>query len=147
MIDIVLATTFGRLRDRFAGLAFSTNPKYATATSNNFADSLHRPIHHRYGLLKIEDMYALSNTKDVFVHLRIPASGNVTKMNARFKHLAHGKSRQSHIFFPFPVRPPRTLFQTFETPERYIGEFAPRPLSPCVDLSACFRRFCQRLQE
>tara|TARA_B100000315_G_scaffold260030_1_gene318872 strand:- start:2253 stop:2474 length:222 start_codon:yes stop_codon:yes gene_type:complete len=38
-------------------------------------------------------------------------------------------------------------FEQFETPERYIDEFAPRPLSPCVDLSARFRRFTQRLQE
>ena len=76
----------------------------------------------------IDDVNGVARPEEERSHLRIPAAGVVTKVNAGFQQLTHGERGQRHYTFPFPVQSATGLVppcsgDTGATP----GEFAPTP--------------------
>jgi hypothetical protein len=60
------------------------------------------------------------------IHLGVPASRDVSEMNAGLKQLAHGESWQCHCAVLFRLYL-GGRHSELGTPERPIGEFAPGP--------------------
>ena len=95
------AALFSRFRNSFLRLALGADEQHPSAPRYDIANGSQGRIHHRHGLLKIENMYAVTNAEDIRLHFRVPAAGVVTKVNACFKQLAHGDIGHSHIFSSF----------------------------------------------
>ncbi len=102
MVHIVLTATLCSFCDDRRSLTLGTDEQNATTTSGDVTNRLHRTMQHRNGFLKVQDVNVVACAKDELLHLRVPTAGVVTKVDASFHQLTHGKGWQSHDkFLPF----------------------------------------------
>ena len=65
---------------------------------------------HGHRLLQIDDMDAIAGTKDVWLHLWVPAAGLVAKMHPGFQELFHGNFGHRIVspWFGYPLSSSRS---------------------------------------
>ncbi len=115
VVDEVLARAGRGLRHFSARLALGADEQHAAAGRHDIADRRQCLMEHRHGLLKIDDVGPVPHPEQVRLHFRVPPSGAVSEMNARFQQLAHGERRNGHEFLClFPVGPPRSSSEQSE---------------------------------
>ena len=77
-------------------LTLGADEQHAAALGDGVAHRLQRAMQHRHGLREVDDVDVVADAENVLGHLRIPAVGLVTEMNASFEQLTHGKFRKRH---------------------------------------------------
>ena len=91
MVDVVLAALGGRLGDVFGGGLLGADEQHAAAGSDDVTDGAQRAVHHRHGLLQVQDMDLVAHAEDVRRHARVPAPRVVAEMHAGFEQARAGK--------------------------------------------------------
>src|SRR5208282_4594128 len=77
-----------------------------SAARHGIADRLQRLMQHRHRLRQVDDVNVVAGAEDVLRHLRIPAVGLMTEMNASFQKLAHAEVGQRHVILRLIRRGP-----------------------------------------
>ncbi len=124
VVDVILAAALGCLGDRLLRLALGADEQHAAARRNDVADRLQALVHHRHGLLEVDDVDPVARAKDVGRHFRVPAARVVAEMDTGFEQLAQRISRQ-HVSVPFPVGPPQEKIGAPGHPETPTPERPP----------------------
>jgi hypothetical protein len=60
-------------------------------------------------LLQIDDVHIVAHAKEEGLHFWIPTARIVAEVNASFKKLPQRYDGHRHVYFPFPVNPPRIV--------------------------------------
>ncbi len=89
MVDVMLAGTASGFRDRLLRLALGANEEHLAAGLDRAANEIERTGEQRNALRQIDDVNAIAITKDVRLHLRVPAVGLVAEVGAGFQKLRH----------------------------------------------------------
>ena len=113
VIDIVLAAALGGFSNLFRSSPLCANEQHPATLGHSRRNRLERAIQHRARLIEVDDVNTVAGTKDERSHLRIPAAGIVTKVNASFHELTQRERRRCHRFFPSGLNLHANLSQTF----------------------------------
>src|SRR3569833_1003881 len=84
-----LTGTGGFALHRFAGRALCAYEQHFAAVGNDALDEVRSFCVQGLRLFQIDDVDFISFTKDVLSHLRVPETGLMSEMDARFQHLSH----------------------------------------------------------
>jgi hypothetical protein len=90
MIDERRAGAQRLFADDFTRLVLGADEQDAAFVRGKLAYKFHRLLVHDQGLLEVDDMDLVAMTENERRHLRIPVTGLVSEMDARFEHLTHG---------------------------------------------------------
>jgi len=107
VVHIVHAAALGFGFDGFLRLLFGAHEQDVLALEGHVAHEEIRLVDLLNGLLQVDDVDRIALGEDVLRHLRVPATGLVAKMHARFKQLLHGNDCHwcSSLFFPPSASP------------------------------------------
>ena len=97
MVHIILSAAFSGFRHRLRCLALGANEKNAATLSNSVTNLDQCLMKQRNRFRQVHDVDARTIAVDIRLHLRVPAVGLVTKVDASLKQLTHGEFRQCHI--------------------------------------------------
>ena len=123
MIDVVLTAAPGGFGDQIGCLTLGADEQHSAAAGHGIAHQLEGAMEQRPGLLKVDDMGAVADAKNIGAHFRIPAPCLVSEMNAGFEKLAHGERRQSHDVGSFSGYTSAGVVRFYvRTPERRDGD-------------------------
>ena len=86
----MLAGALGLEGNRLLGLLLGTDEEDALPASDGVANELEGVVQPLNGLGEIDDVDPVALGKDVLAHLRVPAAGLVSKVDARLEQLLHG---------------------------------------------------------
>jgi len=75
--------------DGFLSLTLGADKQNLAALGNGVDDLVIRDAEKLHGLLQVDNMDAVAGAKNERTHLRVPAAGLVTEMNAGLQHLFH----------------------------------------------------------
>ncbi len=89
MIDVRHAGAGRFFADDVARLALGADKKNGTAVSHQTAHVQHRLVVFIKRFFKVDDVDFVAMAKNIIGHFRVPVTGLVTKMDARFQHLSH----------------------------------------------------------
>ena len=89
-VHIVHADAGGLFTDGVRGLLLGADEEDGIAVLRQLADELISLFQLLHGLLKVDDVDAVTLTIDVLGHLGVPASGLVTEVDTGFQQLLHG---------------------------------------------------------
>ena len=96
VVDVWHTNALGLGCNCFLGLLLGTDEEDVAAMGNGLINELVGRIDVGQCLLKINDVDAVAFRDDVALHLRIPTTGLVAKVDTGVKELTHGYN--SHIF-------------------------------------------------
>ena len=97
VIDVMLAAALGGVLHDIAGLPLGADEQDAPAAGHHPAHRRQRLVQQGNGLFQVDDVHAVAHAEDVGRHLRIPAPGGVSEVDASFQQLTHGEGRKGHI--------------------------------------------------
>ena len=89
MVHVVLTATRCGFRQYVCRLALGADEQHASPAGGHVADRFQRPMQQRHRLLKVDDVNVIPLAEDERTHLRVPAAGGMSEMNACFQELAH----------------------------------------------------------
>ena len=92
VVDIELTATLRFLFDCFLRLPLRSHEEYFHVglrrdRLGNIGESVSEEF---LGLLEVNDVYAVSLTEDIFLHLRVPSSDLVSEVNSCLEKFLHG---------------------------------------------------------
>ena len=92
VVDVELATTLCFFLDGILCLSLRSNEEnlHVRFGRHGFRDVGERVSEKFLRLLQVDDVDSVSFTEDVFLHLRVPSSDLVSKVNSRFEKFLHG---------------------------------------------------------
>src|ERR1700691_3649002 len=111
VVHVEHPAALGFFRDRFLSLAFRSQEQDALALSRLFGYVACSLTEQLEGLLQVNNVDSVALSENVFLHLRIPASSLVAKMNAGLQKLLHrnfDSQNTSSLKGCFRSRPPGT---------------------------------------
>ena len=82
--------TDGVTTDRLLSLLLGTDEEHGATVGDRVADEGVGRLDPTKRLFEVDDVDAVAVTVDEPLHLRVPAAGLVTEMDAGFEHLLHG---------------------------------------------------------
>ena len=88
-------------RNCILGLPLRSDKENCFSLCCKFRDELCGFLEQPKSLLQIDDVDSVTLTENVLLHLRIPALGLVTEMNAGFQKFLHCDRRQINLRFRF----------------------------------------------
>ena len=124
VVYIKLTATTCAFFNNVLSLAFCSHKQNFTAVGSNIANSIQSIVKHRVSFLQIDNVNIIFFSVDKRSHLRIPATGMVTKVYAGFNHLAQSKSRKCHIYISFIFRLNLRRLRLLTAPERISFSFS-----------------------
>ena len=98
VVDIVHVAALRFGLDGFLRLLLRADEQDRLALHGGVADERVRFVDLADGLLQVDDVDAVALGEDVLRHLRVPAAGLMTKVDASFEELLHGND--CHSCFP-----------------------------------------------
>src|SRR5207244_13378537 len=81
--------------DGFLGLLFGADEEHRAAAGRDVAGEVPRVVQQADGLLQVDDVDAVAGGEDIGLHLRVPAAGLMSEMDARLQQLLQG--HLSHV--------------------------------------------------
>ena len=100
MVHIGHANALCLLGDSFLCLLLGANEEDGSAVCNGFLDEVEGDIDIGNGLLEVDDVDAVTFGEDETLHLRVPTTGLVPEVHARFQKLAHGDDCHCIVLSP-----------------------------------------------
>ena len=125
-IEHVRSAAASTAMDSCACFLVPTN-RMRLAVGGDVADEVVRVVDLADGLLKVDDVDAVTLGEDVRRHLGVPSSGLMSEMDACFEQLLHGYDW--HKFCLLNVFPPPASFRAFTL---FLRKHAPHDPPTCV---------------
>ena len=97
MVDVILATALGGLGNLFRRGTLCADKQHTSTARGDITNGFQRRMEHRHGLLQVKDVDFVPLAENKRLHAGVPTAGVMSKMYTSFKHLAHGKGRESHF--------------------------------------------------
>jgi hypothetical protein len=97
MVHVILCATLGSLGDRLCSLTLGANEENAATLCNRVANLDECLVQQRDRLGQVHDVDAGTVAIDELLHLRVPAVGLVTEVDASLKQLTHRELGKSHV--------------------------------------------------
>ena len=89
LVHIKLSASLRRFLDRFLRLLLATDEKNLPAAPRHFLEKISRALQLLHRLIEIDDVDLVALLENERLHLRIPALGLVTKMDACFEQFGN----------------------------------------------------------
>ena len=100
MVHVRHANALCLLGDSFLSLLLGANKEDGSTVSNGFLHEIEGNIDVGNGLLEVDDVDAVTFGEDETLHLRVPTTGLVPEVHARFQKLAHGDDCHCIVLSP-----------------------------------------------
>ena len=85
LVNIILSAAGGLFIDRVLSLLFRSDEEDALAGSNSVLNKSVSPLEEPYGFLQVNDIDAVTRSKDVGFHLGVPPPGLMAEVDSRFE--------------------------------------------------------------
>src|SRR5262249_24704441 len=98
-IHVEHPASIGFFVDRVLGMAFGPDEQQVLALRRESRHEFRGFFELLERLLQVDDVDAVALSKDESLHLRVPALGLMTKVDASLEQFLHGNRRQWHLTF------------------------------------------------
>ncbi len=107
MVNIRHTGATGLLLNDFAGSTLGADKQNFVFVGAELVNNLQSIVKRGNGLLQVDDVDLVTGTEDELVHLGVPETGLVTKVNTGFQHITHADLRSHNRLLIFQwVKPP-----------------------------------------
>ena len=100
MVHVILAAAHRGFRDIISSGLLGANEQHAATAGDGITHGAQSAVHHRHGLLQIQDMHLVAHAEDVGRHAGIPAARMVAKMHPSFEQGTQRNDGHRHERFP-----------------------------------------------